>query len=119
MFLKKRDIEYIPDEDSLYRRIPPVHYDKYTDKISSAAFRGGHDYKASVDWEKYTTPERSTRKYPQHHLASLKAKIPRSKDQKVEHAPSNNNPSHSEIIGKKTYSVAKFLAECSTLIIKR
>lgn len=119
MFLRKWDIEDIPDEALLYRRIFPLHYDKYTDKISSAAYRGKYDCRASVDWEKYTTPERSIKKYPQHHLATLKAEIPRKKYQKVEHVPSLSNRSHSEIIGKKTYSVAKFLADNSTLIIKR
>ena len=107
--------EFIPDEDSLYRRIHPDHYDKEHDVVSSAAFRG--DCYTSVDWDKYTTPQKSVRGYPNHHLAALQAKIPRMKGQEVRHTPSRNR-AHSSIIGNKTYSVAKFLAGNSTIIVR-
>ena len=109
--------EEIPDEDYLYRRIHPNHYDPDADKISSAAFKGGPE--TSVDWAKHTTPAKSIHKHPTHHLASIQAKIPRSKEQKVEHSPSLRNYAHSLIIGKKTTPIARYLAERSTLIVKR
>ena len=109
--------EEIPDDDYLYRRIHPDHYDSDADKISSAAYKGG--YETSVDWSKHTTTAKSISKYPAHHLASIQAKIPRSKEQKVEHNPSLRNYAHSLIIGKKTTPIARYLAENSTLVVKR
>lgn len=110
--------EYIPDEDSLYRRIHPDHYVEEEDRVASGAFRGRDDYELSVNWDKYTTPEKAIRKYPRHHLASLQARVPREVNQTVEHTPSHRDRSHSSIIGKKTIAIARHLARNSILIIR-
>lgn len=109
-------VESIPDDDRLFRRIPPVWYNKEEDRVTSAAFR---DPDMSVNWEKYITPENAVRKYPAHYLAALTAKTPRAKSLEVKHSPSRLQHSHSSILGKKTTAIARFLAENSVLLIKR
>lgn len=107
--------EDIPDNDRLYRRIPPVWYNKEEDRVTSAAFK---DLNMSVNWEKYITAENAVRKYPEHRLSALIAKVPRSKSLEVKHTPSRLIRSHSSIIGKKTESIARFLAQNSVLVVK-
>lgn len=89
--------EYIPDNDMLYRRIPPWHF-KPDGSISSAAFNGE---KTSVDWEKYTTPEKTLAVHQDFRLASIMALIPRQLNQEVNRDPLPDNLAHSLIIEKK------------------
>ena len=49
----KKKVENIPNDDYLYRRLPPAWYVAEENRVSSAAFRGRDD--ASVYWEKHTT----------------------------------------------------------------
>ena len=53
---KKRQPEKIPDSDDLYRRIPPDQYER--GKIAYTAFL---DYETSVNWEEYSTPEKTVK----------------------------------------------------------
>lgn len=111
--------EFINDEDDLYRRIPPLWYVEKEDRISSAAFK---DPKTSVNWAKYATPEETIVDHPNFHVGTLQVKIPRSEragNQEVKHDPKIDNYSHSLIIGKKTQSVARFLARHCRFVIKR
>lgn len=114
------EIKEIDDKHFLYRRIHPSQYNNAKAEISSCAFI---DPKASVDWALYTTPEETIKGYPTHHLASLKAEIPRAKDQKVIHDPcpdtDPDNYSHTLIIGRKSRSVARFIARNCEVVIKR
>lgn len=105
----------INDEDDIYRRIPPDWYVEKEDRVSSAAFT---HYEASVNWALHTTPEKTVVGFPNNHVAALQAKIPREKHQKVKHDPIPDNYSHSLIIGKKTLSVAKYLARNCRLVLK-
>lgn len=100
----------IPDEDELYRRIISLHYKEKEDRPSSAAFT---DYKTSVNWANYTSPELTLKGQPRDvRLASIISSIPRSRNLVVEHDPDpkEDNFSHSLIVGKKTKSISKFLA---------
>jgi hypothetical protein len=108
--------ENIPNEEYLYRRILSEWWVTAEKRISSLAFR---HYNTSVNWARHTTPEKSVRKYPECRLAEIQAKVPREKDQRVEHSPSCRNRSHSLIIGKKTLSISRFLASNSKVIIDR
>jgi hypothetical protein len=105
----------ISDEDDLYRRITPEWYVEKEDRVSSAAFT---HFEASVDWARHTTPEQTVAGFPNNHVAALQAKIPRAKNQEVRHDPTPNNYSHSLIIGKKTSSVRKFLADNCRFVLK-
>ncbi len=105
----------ISDEDDLYRRIPPEWYVEKEERISSAAFR---HLETSVDWARYTTPEKTVAGFPNNHVAALQAKIPREKKQEVKHVPDPDNYSHSLIIGKKTRSFARFLAKNCRFVLK-
>ncbi|MBU4268647.1 MAG: hypothetical protein KJ808_07345 [Acidobacteria bacterium] len=109
------EIEIIPDNDNVYRRIPRVWYIETENRPSSAAFR---DPETSVDWSKYSTPEESLKGYSGYFLASIKAKIPREMKLDVIHRPSKNNHSHSVILGQKTPSKAKSLADRSVIVKK-
>ena len=106
----------INDEDSLYRRIHPNFYVIKENRIASGAFK---DYETSVDLARLCTPQKALEGYDNHHLAELKAKIPRERGQEVRHDPKPKNPAHSLIIGKKTLSISRYLAKNSILIIKR
>ncbi|MCX5781464.1 MAG: hypothetical protein NT145_01990 [Elusimicrobia bacterium] len=106
----------IGNEDDLYRRIPPYHYVKEDDRVSSAAFAA---LETSVDWSKRTTPAKSVANYPDNHLASLKAKVPRDKNLEVKHDPIKDNDAHTLIIGKKTQGIRKYLAKNCSFVIKR
>ena len=97
--MEREQRELIPDEDLLYRRIPFSWYVKEENRIKSAAFK---DPEASVDWEKYITPEGSLANYPSYSLVALKARIPRACDQAVIHDPETDNYSHSLISGRKS-----------------
>ncbi len=107
-------VEHIPDEDFLYRRIHPKQL-KPNGEISSAAFSGDE---TSVDWEKYTTPQKTLQGFPHYHLSSILAGIPRQKGQEVKHNPTEENQAHSLIIGHKTKSISRFLSINSILIIR-
>ena len=112
--------EYIPDKDYLYRRIHPAHYVASENRPQSAAFRGINAYECSVEWEKHTTPEKSLKRYRSfrhHFLAKLQALVPRQVNQKVVHTPRIRNPSHADIVGQKTLSVARHLAKNSEMVI--
>lgn len=109
-------IRVIDDNDDLYRRISPAQYYEKEGRPASAAFR---DFELSVDWSKYTTPERTLRGYPSHHLASFKAIVPRQLNQEVKHDPVPDNYAHSLVIGKKTLSIARKLARSCKFIILR
>lgn len=111
-----KPVEIIPDEDLLYRRIPPQHYVKEEDRVSSAAFR---DPNLSVDWSRHITPEQSVKGFPNNHLAALIAKIPRALGQEVYHTPSLRNYAHSSIVGQKSTSVARKLANSCSWVIQR
>lgn len=107
--------EDINDEDDLYRRIPHLWYVEKEDRVSSAAFTND---KVSVDWARYTTPQKTVADFPDNYVAALQAKIPREKGQKVRHDPIPNNYSHSLIIGKKTESVKRYLARNCKFVLK-
>lgn len=107
--------EHINDEDYLYRRIIPEWYVEKDDRVASAAFT---NFETSVDWALHTTPEKTVADFPNNHVATLQAKIPRAKDQEVKHDPYPENYSHSLIIGKKTLSVAKHLARNCMFVLK-
>lgn len=97
--------EEIPDSDLLYRRVNINHVDG--EIIMPIAFS---DTELSTDWSRYCTDPNETkqrvildRKDPSKYgVVSFEVgkvrEIPR---QIVCHTPSNNNRSHSEIIGKK------------------
>jgi len=107
--------EYIPDDDDLYRRIPPDWYVEKEDRVSSAAFK---DRETSVEWSKYCTPDKTVREYPNYHVAALQAKIPRTKNLEVKHNPSRHSYAHSLIIGEKPLSIARFLAQNCRFVLK-
>ncbi|MGR3311446.1 MAG: hypothetical protein ACUZ77_11830 [Candidatus Brocadiales bacterium] len=122
-FIKK---EFIPDNDNLYRRVRPRHFDPKTGKISSASFllRPKDKGRLSVNWERYSTPEKSAicpRCGEKFLIGGLQAKIPRYEQLEVNHAPSQDDKSHSLISGQRliesNLEVAVELAEkCRPLI---
>jgi hypothetical protein len=115
---KQKDI--IKDEDDLYRRIPVDEwYVEKEDRVSSAAFT---HVKASVNWAPHTTPEKTVAGFPNNHVAALQAMFPRAKDQEVKHDPYPDtypdNYSHSLIIGKKSLSIRRYLAQKCRFVFK-
>lgn len=112
--------EHINDEDDLYRRIPVSEwYVEKEDRVSSAAFA---HVEASVNWAPHTTLEKTVAGFPNNHVAALQAKFPRAKAQEVKHDPcpdlDPNNYSHSLIIGKKSLSIKRYLAQKCRFVFK-
>jgi hypothetical protein len=110
----------IADDADLLRRIHPeqVVDDKNLGKRrpSSAAFK---DPTMSVDAEPILHQYRldwtfSLRGHSGYSLARFRAGAAREKGLAVIHKPESNNPAHTEVIGKKTGSIAKHLATVST-----
>ena len=112
----KYEIEIIPDEDDLYRRISPHQYVENEDRISDGAFRGTN---VSVDWSKYRNPQECIKDYQGkgYFVASIKAFVPRLRDFSLEHCPSHNR-AHSEIKGKVKESDAHFFRENSKIVLR-
>lgn len=118
--MKEWSVENIPDTSFLYRRVHPKQIRR--GKAVESAFG---DYDLSVDWDKYSTPEKTLDRLPQRinrtswGVARIAAKIPESLKQNVTHRPSlqSNNRAHALIKGKKTLEVSECLSEMSTLVI--
>lgn len=117
MFSKrKKESEAIEDKDDLFRGLPPVWYVEKENRVSKGAFR---DPEASVDWAKYSTPQETLDRFSRFcAVAALQAKVPRQHNLEVKHAPSLRNKSHSLIIGKKSLTVSRALANSCRLPLK-
>jgi hypothetical protein len=111
MSKKKQKPKFIPDADSLYRRIPPEYYDKRKNRILPPAFRLRQRQRIkekglSVNWEKYSSPAKtakdpkSSRKF---FVGAIRAKIPRNEYLEVNHKPTKN-PAHSLIEGERLFN---------------
>lgn len=108
--------EVIPDDDKLFSRIHPQQFPG--GKPSSAAFDKEN---LSVNWAKYQTPEGTT-KPNSVAVVALVAGECRKIGQKVEHAPiepdepDGPNQAHSEIRGKKSYSIKCKLRDMAVMV---
>lgn len=115
--------ENIPSDDELFRRTLPYLYNKRTRQFAPGAYtlrRDMGETYLSVDWEKFSTPEKSSisnkKKYC---VAGLYARVPRGEGLQVNHSPSKRNKAHSAIAGEKLldleteYDVSLKLAEKS------
>lgn len=109
----------IGDDDVLWRRLHAKHLtlDHSTGerRITSAAFT---DPQLSVDLARLVAP-RDHRVTMAHGagVAELAAHVPRSKQLEVRHDPVPDNEAHSLVTGRKTQSIARFLARKSRLLI--
>lgn len=114
-------IEHINDPAALYRRINLHQVDPATGFPSSAAFK---DENASVNWERYSTPE-STAGPTSLFVLGIRAGVCRRLCQKVEHAPDDvppgcpPNPAHALIKGKKPRPKATKLRDLATVVWAR
>jgi hypothetical protein len=112
----------LADDAELHRRVRP---DQVVDdqnlglrRPSSAAFK---DPNLSVDAEPILRAsgldwQFSLSKYPDFSLASITAGFARSLNLSVEVKPEDDNPSHTEVIGKKTQGIANSLRDASKWI---
>lgn len=117
--------ESIPDDDDLYRRAYPKHYNEKTGRFSLAVFLLRKGEKGlSVNWSKYSTSEETSldpKTQKRFYVGALYAKVPRHEELEVVHAPARKNRAYSLITGQRlidsNYEVADILAEnCRPLI---
>ena len=116
-------IEVIPDEDHLYYRVHQMYI--RPDEIHPAAFtnRPKGSKSMSVDWAKYTTPEKTrarARKETENAVIQFVAGQVRAvPGQKVEHSPKllEENRAHSDVIGEKTPEVRTHLSRIYVVVI--
>ena len=99
-------VEHIPDNDTLFRRLPKVHFDE-DGCIAPIEFR---DYALSVKWKKYSSIEetRSSAGYnpPENYKvgAFIAGEVRMIPQLKVKHTP-RASQAHSEIFGEKDVAV--------------
>ncbi len=122
----------IHPDDALWRRIPPWHIvfdeNQHALRISSAAFDDNVDVNqapspmsvtiSSKARELGLAPESSVQGHDGFGLASFTAAQARSLNQRVARTPDADNPAHGSVIGKKTKTVKKRLAEYSIWVIR-
>ncbi len=111
-------IEVIPDESLLFRR---VHKNLMVNgQVTIAAFKnvqGG----MSVDWNKYSTAEeaRQRARSPQDNavVKLVAGQVRQVLGQTVAHTPTEDNRAHSEVLGEKSVEVRTRLLEICEMVI--
>ena len=101
----------------LLRWLHPGQFNWEENRATSAAFK---DEQMSVDILCLTTTEESynrAKKIGKNAVVSIKAQLAMEKGLEICHAPREDNYAHGLVIGKKTKSIAKFLAENSKVEI--
>ncbi|MFN8637412.1 MAG: hypothetical protein U0893_26470 [Chloroflexota bacterium] len=105
--------EIIADDDSLYRRVPPIFVKPdgtLSDKLFMRNSESNRNKKEpdpdiSVDWDRYATPEQSLvrAERPTHGICGLRAAFPRSLDLTATHSPDreHDNRAHASIRGNE------------------
>jgi hypothetical protein len=118
------ELEAVEDEDYLYRHVAPkpsqITKDPARDsgwRLTSANFKS---HELSVDIARLTTPDRSLHGRPGHHLAQFLAGFARHAcDQEVVHDPLCDNDAHALVIGDKSRTLRRQLAESCTWVVLR
>jgi len=111
------DVEEIPDQAILFRRINQVLLTQ-EGEISSAAYK---DPEMSVNWEKYSTAEQ-TADASSAFVTGLSAGRYRGFNQTVVHKPvepgqpDGPNQAHSEVKGHKTKSLARQMKDAAQIV---
>jgi len=115
------ELEEIEDEDELYRRLGPDHFNPDGSVNSNAFKQGGKPVNSiSVDLARLTTPAASLARAGARMgfgLGVLVARTPRSLGFSVEHAPTPDNLSHSLIRGENQKQKCRLLAEATEVRI--
>ncbi|HEY9809691.1 MAG TPA: hypothetical protein V6D13_10145 [Halomicronema sp.] len=105
-----------PDE-KLLRWLHPGQFNWQENRPTSAAFK---DDEMSVDILALTTLEESynrAKKISKNAVASIKVELVLEKGLQVQHNPIEGNEAHALVVGKKSKSIAKFLAANSQVEI--
>jgi hypothetical protein len=100
----------VNSSDKLLRWLHPGQFDWDEKRPTSAAFK---DDEMSVDILCLTTIEESynrAKKIGKNAVVSIPAELVIEKGLEVKHDPVDGNDAHAVILGKKTKSIAKFLA---------
>lgn len=104
------ELYQVNSSDKLLRWLHPGQFDWDENRPTSAAFK---DNEMSVDILCLTTIEESydrAKKLGKNALVSIPAKLVIEKGLEVKSDPVDGNDAHAVILGKKTQSIAKFLA---------
>lgn len=115
------DVEEIPDQANLFRKVHPNFFDKENGKVSSAAFDKDD---MSVNWEKYRTAEQSADEKSAVVVALLAGDC-RQLKQTVLHTPIEPeqefgpNQAHTEVFGKKTKAVKTEMKDKARIVWRR
>ncbi|WP_392532581.1 hypothetical protein [Nostoc sp. C117] len=100
----------VKPSDKLLRWLHPGQIHPEENRPTSAAFR---DFEMSVDILSLTTIEESynrAKKIGKNAVVSIKAQLIIEKGLEICHEPVEGNDAHAVVLGKKTNSIAKFLA---------
>jgi hypothetical protein len=111
--------------EEFYRAIHPSHIEG--GKISFFAFLNPtkpiKTNRMSVDWAEKSTPQQTLDRWARwgdgRGVASLTAELCWNNGQAIEYTPTQENPSHSDVVGNKnnSYRVSKNLAKGAKLVI--
>ena len=107
------------DSDAFYRAINPTAH-MNNGKLSSAAFSNEKETDGmSVDWAELSTPKETADRFPQwpcERVACIPARSYWNEHQCIEFAPTESDPAHSHIVGRKTDSMRRRLVKAATTI---
>lgn len=105
------EVYKVKPSDKLLRWLHPGQFDWEENRATSAAFK---DDDMSVDILCLTTIEESynrAKKIGKNAVVSIEAQLAIEKGLEVYHSPREDNYAHGSVAGKKTKSIAKFLAQ--------
>jgi len=111
------EVYQVKPDDKLLRWLHPGQFNWEEKRATSAAFK---DDRMSVEILSLTTIEESynrAKKQGKNAVASIKARLVLEKELEVCHDPTEDNYAHALVLGKKTKSIYKFLAENSEVEI--
>jgi len=111
------DDQTVADADELWRRIPPDQWKPEGDgfRVSSGAFQDSSDgTPMSVSLGKDNTPQNVLADHPGCCLAAVLAGEARAVKQGISRAPTEKDPHHTYVFGKKTGGVKNALAKAAS-----
>lgn len=109
------DDRSIPDENALWRRVPPIHWvpdGRGKFRLSSAAFQdhpNGSPMSIFIVGVE-SSIEAALRGLPSFGIAAITAGLARQNNQGVRRVPLPDHPDHGEVFGRKTDSVRRAFA---------
>jgi hypothetical protein len=90
--------------DEFLRRIHPTQWNSADDPVSSAAFTPEH---MSVNWAAFSSVGDTLKGHEEYGVVSITAELCWRLGQQIECTPTEENPAHCDVVGRKTPKVRR------------